>query len=316
MANELNQARFDTLMLGAKSSIRRHASVFSGLRTDSVRVGFFTRSARLPVITVMPVRWVKGADLANNKYRVTRLLEFQIFVTALRSREANEQLRDYIEKLRFLIQNENQSFFFEDSSKVPQSYNYSFEGINYNPNAIASSGRGGIYQANLRLAIKSKERRPDQPEKTTRTLELDQNKASDIIFRRLSNNRTGRLRGIKEFRRDSESFKRIGTTLSVVLENEETEQYSAGADLINLLYDIVVRTKLIADEASILRVAATIETIKDILDEDESFSGHFWNSVVDSIGFEQQLKEKTAYYIARVSFVARWLRSTRFKLRG
>ena len=189
--------------------------------------------------------------------------------------------------------------------------------MNYNPNAVASSGRGGIFQANIRISIKSKERRPAQPEKTTRSLDtVDTNQATDAIFKSLSNYRTTKLRSIKEFRRDSESFKRHGTTLSVVLENENTEAYSAGADLIDLLYDIVVRSKLIADEASILKVCEQVETLKDILDEDESFKGLFWNSIVDSIGFEQQLREGTAYYIARISFIARWLRSTRFKARG
>lgn len=316
MANELYQARFDTLLLGAKSSIKRHSASFSGLRRDSVRVGFFTRVAKLPVITLMPVRWIKGTDFGNNKYRVTRILEFQTFVAAIDAREAHDRLREYVEKIRFLIRNENYSFFFEDRSKVPQSYNHEFIGVNYNPNTIGSIGRRGIFQAELRLAVKSKERRPDQPDKTTRTKELDQNKATDLVFKSLSKNRTGRLRAIKEFRKDSATFKRLGSTLSVVLENEETEEYAAGADLIDLLFDVVLRTKLIADEASILKVCSIIETIKDILDEDESFGGHFWNSTVDSIGFEQQVNEKTAYYIARLSFIAKWLRSTRFKNRG
>ncbi len=317
MANELNQARFETLLLGAKSSIRRHASKFSGLRIDSVRVGFFTRTATLPVITVMPVRWTKGEDLANRKYRVTRMLEFQVFVRASDSRKAQETLRSYIEQIRTIVQNENYSFFFEHKNTVPQGFNYEFIGVNYNPNAVASSGRGGIFQANIRISIKSKERRPAQPEKTPLSLDtVDTNQATDAIFKSLSNYRTTKLRSIKEFRRDSESFKRHGTTLSVVLENENTEAYSAGADLIDLLYDIVVRSKLIADEASILKVCEQVETLKDILDEDESFKGLFWNSIVDSIGFEQQLREKTAYYIARISFIARWLRSTRFKTRG
>ncbi len=318
MANELNQANFETLMLGAKRSIKRHQASFKGLRTESVRVGFFTRTkTRFPVVTVMPVRWVKGDDFANLKYRVTRIIEFQCFVASLNSKEASSSLRDYIEAIRELIINENYQFFFEDKSKVPQSFNRGIMGVNYNPNQIGSlAGGRGIYQANIRVAIKSKERRPDQPEKTTRTKELNQNKAADLIFRKLMNNKNGRLRNVKEFRRDSETFKQIGTTLSVVLENEDVDEYSAGADLIDLLFDIVLRTKVIADEQSILRVVSTVETIKDILDEDESFSGFFWNSVVDSIGFEQQVRNDVAFYIARLSFIARWLRSTRFENRG
>lgn len=312
---EIYQADTVDLLRGVKKKVLNNRHLFPGLRAEFTKIGFLGYRPLLPAVAIMPVSWNKIKEQSGGRYVAARTIELQLYASGRSNSEAHDKLKEFVERLRTLIQNEDKAFFFEDESQTPQSFSFEFLPVSF-PDTPVRVNEEAVSQANFQLSLLSRDYRPAQMSKPAVEVHSELKEEADAVFRRLFQNRTSRLREVKEFRRDSRRPKAQGMTVNVYLDNQNPQRYAAGADLYDSAYAVDVRTKLLPDEFSLFKNVSTCETIKDILDEDETFGGIFWNSSVDSMIYGEDESDRASFYMTRIQLSARTVRSTEFRRAG
>lgn len=309
-----HQTTSQELIWSIRNKVNSFRAKFPGLKSQSIGVGFLQQSPTMPAMTVMPSRWTISNRHSGGRYNVGREIEVQFYADGKNAGQADDRLRGHVEKfLDILVK--DRGYFFESNGRKT-AFNFDYGAIRYS--TVPGSLRGfKVREGIIPLTIYSREYRPAQKRWKGKVVKVSDNELYEIIFKELLNNKHGKFKGVKEFRRNTEMPKGTGLTIGMQFSSVAPVRHAAGMDLYNFLCEVTVWNKALPDNKSILKNLEVAENVKEVFEQDATFGGVLWNSETQSMEFGvEESDSKVSLYVTRVGLLCSKYKTTKQSIGG
>lgn len=297
------------ILRGVRDGIRDHSGRFVGLMPDFVKIGFLGNSPLLPAIAVIPSNQTIIERRSNRQYIVYREVALQIYEVGSSRAESESRLHGHLETLNRILRND-QEYFMKDRAgkKTAFDFDWGRQIIPGQPSALPSGGI--VMEAVLLLMFKSKWWRPVQAStKPKKYAYLSDKEAFNRVFNRLERERIGgsKLAKLRAISRHEGAPRTTGLSAAIRAVAEVPTRYGAALDLQDTQFEFTVWSRMLPDEVSLLENSDIAEAAWEIVDEDETFGGAFYDSNMDSIQWRERQGSRTvpAYYETLLAFTCR-----------
>lgn len=304
---EQHQGKMSDVLCGIRDAINRYRSNFGSLMPDFVKVGFLGQSPIFPAISVVPSNQVIVEQRANRCYIIAREVAIQIYDSDVSRGTAAAKLQRNVDTMNTLLRNYREHFL-RDSNERKTSFTFDW-GQQIMPAEPANLPSGAfVMEAILMFTFYSKWWRPLQANsKPVKYSRLSDEDCFSRVFTFLDAQRAGgKLSRIERLASGEGVLRGTGINASLRVGARTPERYGAALDMDNLQYEMIFWNRMLPDEESLIQNSDVAEAAWELIDEDESFNGAFYDTNMNSIQWRERQGNKTdpPYYETILAFTA------------
>lgn len=295
---EIYQGKMSDVLVNCRDVLRNNVTRFGKAHPDFFKVGFLGQSPIYPAIAVMPSSQVIVQTKSNREYLVSREVAIQVYDIGASRAEAESAIQRHLDILGDILRRDRE-YFLKDSNERSIAYNFDWGSQNINPMPFALPSGGFVMEALVILTFFSKWWRPTRKVKSSNYTYVSEEEAYGRVFNKLDNQRRGGALSQLGVLAQAQGVPRdVGFTGSLRIATRNPERYAAGMDLTNMQYEFIVYSKMLPDEQSLIGNCDLVEAAWEIVDQDETFGGAFYDSNFDSIQWREKqfVKEGPPFY--------------------
>lgn len=305
---QVHQGKMSDTLKGVRDAIRDHSDRFSGLMPDFVKIGFLGNTPLFPAMAVVPSMQFILERRANRQYIISREVAIQIYDHGATRADAEKRIHQHLEVLNRLLRNDKEYFLKDQTGrKTAFDFDWGRQVIAGEPSSLAGSGI--VMECIVLLNFKSKWWRPVQASnKPIKYAFLSDEEALNRVFNRLERERmNGQLSKLKMIGRHEGLPRITGLSATIRAAAEVPTRYAAAMDLQDIQFEFTVWSRMLPDERSLLENSDIAELAWELIDQDETFGGAFYDSNLDSIQWRERIGNRTmpAHYETLVAFTCR-----------
>lgn len=302
---EVYQGLMSDVLKNCRYVLRNNRNRFGKLHRDFIKAGFIGQTPIYPAISVVPSSQAIVQRRANREYIIGREIALQIYDVGISRDEAESSLQRHVDTLNTILNNDRQ-YFLQDADRRKIAFNFEFGNQNINSNPFQLRGRGFVMEATIFLTFFSKWYRPVQASnKPAKYSRLSDEDAFRRVFDKLDRQRHGgKLAMLRRISKSEGIPRERGITAALRVVRRGHDRYAAAMDLDNLQYQFTVWSKILPDEMSLLDNCDVTEAAFEIIDQDETFGGAFYDSNLDVIQWREKIfgKNEPPYYETILNF--------------
>lgn len=301
------------LLVTMHDNLVKYRNVIPGLRSESIGIGYIGKSPVLPCMTIVPESAQIVERYSGFRYVMRHSYECHVFAEGKNEQDSLKKLRSYIDALSDIFRRID---FLQDNNRIV-GFGLEIQPAVYAEKSVQLSDSSNVQaykarEATIVFDLKSKRQRPRQDQKHGTIVKHSDNSGFDAIWYTVFNNRDGRLSHVKEFRKEDTPPRLPGLTIGMKVDRTDREREWSGADSFDHSVQFKCWSKFSSDYRNLLSSVSTADMVWDILDEDETFGGAFWNSELTGIqyGTDGSRNSNQIFYVSQVDLLCRKRRET------